>query len=178
MTALFSNKSVRKVAGTAAVYGGTAILGGLAYKAFKNWQHSKQDQSVYENESLATNADMSEEFQLTLLKTMIAAARADGHIDDNEQRRIFDAVNQMKLSTEMKGVIFDLLNQQITIEEIASGTKTLEQKSEVYMFSYMMLDTEHPAEQQHLQNLQTALQLPDDLVLQLKKQALITMQAA
>ncbi len=37
---LLGNKSVRKTATTAAKFGGAAVLGGLAYKAYRNWQIS------------------------------------------------------------------------------------------------------------------------------------------
>ena len=37
MALLLGNKSARKFAGTAATFGGAALLGGLAYKAYKNW---------------------------------------------------------------------------------------------------------------------------------------------
>lgn len=38
MALLMSNKSARNVAGTAAKYGGAAMLGGLAFKAYQKWQ--------------------------------------------------------------------------------------------------------------------------------------------
>ncbi len=39
---LLSSKSGRKLAGSAVKYGGIAVLGGLAYSAYKNWQDQKQ----------------------------------------------------------------------------------------------------------------------------------------
>ena len=50
---------------------------------------------------------------------MIAAAKADAYIDDIEQQRIFNVVEQMDLSTETKGIKFDLLRQQISIEKFS-----------------------------------------------------------
>jgi uncharacterized membrane protein YebE (DUF533 family) len=43
MALLMGNKSARKFAGKAATYGGAALLGGLAYKAFQNWQQNSGD---------------------------------------------------------------------------------------------------------------------------------------
>ena len=52
MAILVSNKSVRKFAATAASYGGAAILGGLAYKALKNWQYGNENKIAHqENEN-------------------------------------------------------------------------------------------------------------------------------
>jgi uncharacterized membrane protein YebE (DUF533 family) len=38
MALLMGNKSARKFAGKTATIGGTALLGGLAFKAYQNWQ--------------------------------------------------------------------------------------------------------------------------------------------
>src|SRR5210317_740511 len=38
MALLVGNKSARKFVGKAATYGGAAVLGGLALKAYENWQ--------------------------------------------------------------------------------------------------------------------------------------------
>ena len=178
MALLVSSKSARKVAGTAATYGGAALLGGLAYKAFKNWQQSNREKSTFDANSFASSDIMSADFQLTLMKAMIAAAKANGHIDSSEQQHIFAAIDQMELTTEMKALVFDLLRKPITIDELVSGTKTLEQKSEVYLVTCMILNPDHTAEQVHLDRLGQALQLPTDLAQQLQIQAQQTMATA
>jgi uncharacterized membrane protein YebE (DUF533 family) len=175
---LLGNKPVRKFAGTAATYGGAALLGGLAYKAYKNWQHGRYDQSpIYEN-SFSSPEIMSPDYQLTLIKAMIAAARANGQIDEIEQQRIFDAIHKMDLSTELKALLFDLLSQPITVSELALGAITLEQKTELYLVSCLIIDPDHPAERAHLAELAEVLNLPAGLVEQLHMQAQQTMAAA
>ena len=181
MALLVSSKSARKFAGKAATYGGAALLGGLAYKAFQNWQqnnsrqtavNSRTAQTIPMQEDTFTSADtLSPDFQFTLIKAMIAAAKSDGHIDATEQQRIFKAVEAIDVSTETKGVIFDLLRQPIAIEELAAGAISTEQKSEVYLASSLVIDPDHPLEQAHLNRLATALQLPQELALQLQLQA-------
>jgi uncharacterized membrane protein YebE (DUF533 family) len=47
MALLMGNKSARKLAGKAATFGGTALLGGLAYKAYQNWQGNQSPQSAH-----------------------------------------------------------------------------------------------------------------------------------
>jgi uncharacterized membrane protein YebE (DUF533 family) len=44
MGLLAGNKSARKFAGKAAVVGGTALIGGIAYKAYRNWQRNNGQQ--------------------------------------------------------------------------------------------------------------------------------------
>jgi len=181
MALLMSNKSARKVAGKAAGYGGAALLGGLAYKAYFNWQHNKgqpataltgTDNMMLDNgEAFAPVDTQPPAFQLQLIKAMIAAAKADGHIDMTEQQHIFNAVEEMDLPNEVKGVIFDLLQQSITIKELVTGAATIEQRSEIYQASCLVIDPEQPSEQAHLQQLASALELPEGLAEQLHWQA-------
>jgi uncharacterized membrane protein YebE (DUF533 family) len=179
MALLVSNKSARKFAGKAATYGGAAVLGGLAYSAFSNWKkQSSSPQSHHTaqkleqvNESSFTQAADSNDFQVKLLKAMIASAKADGHIDQQEQQRIFDAVEQMQLSEQMKSTLYELMRHPISIGELASDVDTIEQKSELYLASCFAINLDNPAEQAHLDGLAYALRLPFDLAEQLQKQA-------
>jgi len=171
---LVGNKKARKFAGKAATYGGAAVLGGLAYRALQSWQQNKaapgtSDQS--EVASLEPPARHSSQFELAAIKAMIAAAKADGHINDIEQQRIFNAIEQMDLSVEMKALVFDLLRQPISVEEIAQGIDSLEEKSELYLASCLIIDPDHPLELAHLEQLAKALDLPPGLPQQLQLQA-------
>jgi uncharacterized membrane protein YebE (DUF533 family) len=102
---------------------------------------------------------------------MIGAAKSDGHIDEIEQKRIFDAVEQMSLSSEMKGLVFDLLRQPIYVEELAHNAQNMEQKSEVYLASCLAIDLDNSCEHNYLSKLATALGLPSELAEQIKVQA-------
>jgi uncharacterized membrane protein YebE (DUF533 family) len=181
MALLIGNKSARKFAGKAATYGGSALIGGLAYKAFQNWKQNSSDQTgmptgsnsmtLPDEQAFMSGEVMQPAFELTLIKAMIAAAKADGHIDSNEQQRIFNAVGQMGLSSEMKGMVFDLLQQQITVEELANNIEKVEQKSELYLASCLAINSDHPSEQEHLDHLAAALELPQALTHELQWQA-------
>ena len=178
MGLLVGNKKGRKFAGNAATMGGAALIGGIAFKAYKNWQQNNQQSSLqtttpplhYSGEQVVST-EISKDFQLTLIKAMIAAAKSDGHIDEVEQKRIFDAVEQMALSSEMKGLVFDLLRQPIYIEELVYGAQGMEQKSEVYLASCLTIDLDSTAEHSYLNKLASALTLPLDLAEQIKNQA-------
>ncbi|MFT4747022.1 MAG: uncharacterized membrane protein YebE (DUF533 family) [Congregibacter sp.] len=178
MGLLVGSKKGRKFAGKAATVGGAALIGGIAFKAYKNWQQNNQQSSLqsttpplHYSGDQATSTEISQDFQLTLIKAMIAAAKSDGHIDEVEQKRIFDAVEQMSLSSEIKGLVFDLLRQPIYVEELAHGAQGMEQKSEVYLASCLTIDLDNPAEHNYLNKLAGALGLPLDLAEQIKSQA-------
>ena len=180
MALLLGNKSARKFAGKAAKYGGAAVLGGLAHKAFQSWQQNNAGQTsdttpngmaMPDESAFACSDVMQPAFELTLIKAMIAAAKADGHIDQGEQQRIFKAVEEMDLPNEMKGMVFDLLQQQITVEELVCGVDKIEQKAELYLASCLAIKPDQPSEQAHLDQLATALALPQGLTHELLWQA-------
>jgi uncharacterized membrane protein YebE (DUF533 family) len=178
MAMLMSNKSARKFAGKAATYGGAAVLGGLAYKAFQNWQRNDSEYDSSAPVQLKTSDEntfvedaLQPAFELKLIQAMIAAAKADGQIDEREQGHIFDTVDQMQMSTEMKGMVFDLMHRPITVADLAQGVHSIEQKSEVYLASCLVMTPDHPAELAHLDELGRALALPEGLAQQLQSQA-------
>lgn len=177
MALILSNKSARKFAGTAATFGGAALLGGLAYKAYQNWQQGKQDATPVHEDSFSSAEILSPDYQLTLIKAMIAAARADGHIDANEQQHIFEAVDKMALTTAEKALVLDLLHQPIKIDELVQGATTLEQKSELYLVSCLIADPDQHVEKVYLAQLAGRLDLPPELAQQLQDQARQTMAA-
>ncbi len=198
---LLGNKSVRKTATTAAKYGGAAMLGGLAYKAYSNWQKnnigpvnskatntphhtlnqtntSKQNEYVTNNNLQHDNyfdqTASSDEFQLSIVKAMIASARADGSIDTKEQKNISDAIDSMNLDTKTKNELFELFISPISIEDITRELDTVEKKSEIYLASCLAIDLDDHREYVHLSNLSRALGLPPGLESQLRSTAMQT----
>ena len=92
MGLLVGSKKGRKFAGKAATVGGAALIGGIAFKAYKNWQQKNQQTSAHSPENnLGDNSahnpaapphyagdkavpqEVSQDFQLTLIKAMIGA---------------------------------------------------------------------------------------------------------
>ncbi len=176
MALLMGNKSARKFAGKAAGYGGAAVLGGLAFNAYRNWKDQQGSTGAQAGPESGRELIDPPELQhpiteMTLIKAMIAAAKADGHLDQKEQKRIHDVVGQMSLSAETKGAIYDLLQREISIEELLDPAASMEQKSEVYLASCLVIDIDHPQEREHLGRLAQAFELPPGLPEQLENQA-------
>lgn len=177
MALLLGNKSARKFAGKAATVGGAAVLGGLAYQAYRQWQSTSP--ATPTSSTAATQGperidapDLQQPAaDLTIIKAMISAAQADGRIDQLEHERIFQAVDQMALSDSIKASVFDYLRQPPAVEELASEVDTLEQRSEVYLAACLVAGGNHPAERTYLETLARSLALPAGLAPQLEHQA-------
>jgi len=165
---LINNKPARNFAGSAATYGGAAVLGGLAFKAYKNWQLNMNDQKTalidhgYKDFYYGRH-EVAPDYELKLIKAMIGAAKADGHIDTEEQQRIFRAVAQMNISDEMKSTVFDLLNHPVPLNEIVIGVHDTGQKAELFLAACLVSDPLLPSVRIHLNQLAEALVLPEKL---------------
>ena len=96
-----------QVAGSALKLGGLAAIAGLGYQAYKNYQAGQGARCTLPDAQppIARTPAATREFRfqhqppasrndfvLVLVRAMIAAARADGHIDDAERARIMDKV--------------------------------------------------------------------------------------
>ena len=99
--------------GPALKLGGIAAIGGLAYKAYQNYKNGDKpaDPAAPQDKTLLpppedtsfhpSQAPQGEaEFALTLVRAMIAAANADGHIDEAEQKKIADKLALSGISAE------------------------------------------------------------------------------
>lgn len=176
---LLGNKKARKFAGKAAGYGGAAVIGGLAFQALQNWkQNAPGGQRTVQSTSpemkpvpAAVQPGMDYSFELKVITAMVAAAKADGHIDGSEQERIFAAVDRMALSSELKALVLDLLRKPVSVADVARGVESLEQKAELYMASCLAIDEDDPRERAYLSQLADALALPEGLASQISAQA-------
>ena len=92
-------------------------------------------------------------------------------MDQAEQGRIFKAIIQLDLSTDMKAQVVDLLARPISIAEITHGVTDMTQKSELYLASCLAINPDHPSEKLHLDQLSQALELPGELTDQIHEQA-------
>lgn len=198
---LMGNKGARKVAGKAATYGGMAVLGGLAFKAFQNWQANRslgQAEQFTERDfqtmpkaflpeysatssggpSSGGSVQSNQSLELAVLKSMIAAAKADGHIDSSEMRQIHERIEMFNLSREQKELVFSSLDRDVAPSELAALVSTIEHRSEVYLASCLVCGSHAPQERAYLDKLSQALSLPEDLKKHLEYQARAVMEPA
>jgi uncharacterized membrane protein YebE (DUF533 family) len=181
---LLGTKKGRKMAGKAAKIGGVAVLGGLAYKAYNDWQASKAGgptagQSATEPAPQSPMKNVTPEAEGTaflpapeaernalgvkIIQAMIAAAKADGHIDTQEQQRIFGKFDEAGLGMEEKAFLMDELRKPLDIDAIVALADNTEQAVEIYAASCLAIDPDDPAEQAYLAMLSARLKLAPEL---------------
>ena len=175
---LMGSKSGRKMAGTALQLGGMAVVGAIAYKAYRDWQGGKTvTQSTIPHGGPASlqqppantpfsPASEAEQQSLSrhLLRAMIAAAKADGHIDAKEQAAIFAEMDKLPLDTDDKAFVMDELRKPLDVDAVARAARTPEEAASIYAASLLAIDIDNPSVRAYLGLLAARLRLDDGLV--------------
>jgi uncharacterized membrane protein YebE (DUF533 family) len=167
----------RAVTGSALKVGGLAAVAGLAYKAYQNYKNGDAAAEAPSNkdpellpppegtEFHPSQAPQGEtEFALTLVRAMISAARADGHIDDDERKKIGDKVGLAGIGEEAGAFLMQELERPLDLDELVAAAKTEAQKVELYTASRLAIEADSRAERGYLDLLAGRLGVPDALV--------------
>lgn len=162
----------RKLAGTGLKLGGLAAVGGLAYKAYQNWQDKQTQPPPPPGPPIGElTGPPAERRSLALLRAMIAAAKADGHVDQSEQSQIDQYIENLGLEPSTLHFVKSELVKPLDPNEVASGADSPEAAAEIYLTSCIMVDAQSPMERTYLDLLAKALELEPDLVRSLEDQA-------
>lgn len=171
MGLLIGSKKARKVGGKVAVYGGLAALGVLAYKAYGNWNAQKGLTPQREPQTLdRLPAVQAEQHSQAILKALVAAAKADGHIDDRERQLIEGEFTKLDNDQELQHWLHAELNKPLDPTDVARAASTPEMAAEMYIASVMLVDEENFMEKSYLDELARQLKLEPGLKTELEKQ--------
>ena len=189
-TSMLMGKSGRKMMGKAAKYGAVAAVGGLAYHAWN--QHRQKQAGAGQAQGQAapqaagsvpaieadydaapqnsaflpapTDENAQEALGKSVVRAMIAAAKADGKIDAEEKAAIFERLNAMDLDADAKAFVFDELSAPLDLNAVIAGADTPEHAAEIYAASLVAIEADTAAEKAYLQMLAARLELAPELV--------------
>lgn len=170
---LMGGSGTRKLAGSALKVGGAALIGGLAYKAYQDWQAGKAAPAVAEPAALPapegtaflpSDPVAADNLSARLLRAMVAAAKADGHVTPSERRRIGDQLSTLGLGGEAQAMIEAELDSPLDVGTIAALANGPEEAAEIYAASLLVVDPDAPAEKGYLAMLAARMNLPPGLV--------------
>jgi uncharacterized membrane protein YebE (DUF533 family) len=173
---LLGSRGGRRLGGKAVTYGGLAALGMLAYKAYGNWQAQQANAgraSTTQAEPKTVDRlppDQVEEHSRGILKALVAAAKSDGHVDDQERKMIEAELGQMTDDGELQRWLEAELNKPLDPVDVAASATTPEMASEMYLASVLMVDEEQYMERAYLDELARQLKLDPQLKAELESQ--------
>lgn len=178
---LAGTKTGRKLGKNALIYGGTALVGGLAYKAWRDWKDGKPASvsatpaaavvgetlpAVPPSDStfLPSTDQQEKDIGRALVRAMIGAAKADGQIDPDERQRIEEQIAALGLDRDIRSFVHNELAGPLDIDAIVAPAECEETAAEIYAASLMAIDRRGAAEQAYLTLLASRLNLAPGLV--------------
>ena len=172
MGLLSGNKKARKFGGKALTYGGLAALGVIAYKAYGNWQASQANAPQGEPQTIDRLPPAQvEQHSKGILKALVAAAKADGHVDERERALIEGEFTKLDNDRELQSWLHAELNKPLDPADVARAAGTPEMAAEMYIASVMLVDDQQEAERSYLDELAGELKINPDLQVHLERQA-------
>jgi uncharacterized membrane protein YebE (DUF533 family) len=156
----------RSLAATAAKVGGLALIGGLAYKAYQNYQAGRPALAGPADQLPLTAAPEGSGFEAgalsndgasLLIRTMIAAAAADGRIDASERQRILGSLRRAGSSAEAQRFLMQEVQRPASPADLARAVSSPEQAVQVYTAARIAVDLDGEEEHAFLTALATQL---------------------
>lgn len=176
------SKKGRKMAGSAMKLGGAAVIGGLAWNAYQNYRDQNSpapDENRPQATGLAESARGGQRWEgisqeqflpqstgdaahrdLLVLRAMITAAHADGHIDGDERTAIFARIEQLDLSHAEKGLLLEEVSSPLDIKQLVQQVPSRAMAAEVFAAALLVASTPSPSHRLFLQDLADQLALP------------------
>ena len=158
--------------GGGANYAALASLGMMAFQAYQAWQRSQASapQEAPRTVDLLAGPQV-EEHSHAILRALIAAAKADGRIDDAEKRMISTEIGRHTDDPQLQQWLDDEVAKPLDAREVAQSATDPGMASEMYLASVMLVDDQQDAERNYLDELAAALQIEPQLQMHLEQQA-------
>lgn len=167
---LLGNKKMRKMGGKLALYGGVAAVGVLAYKAYGEYR-KQQDGSTAEPQTVdRLPPPQAELHSQAILQALVAAAKADGHIDAREREVIEGEFTRIDNDPGLRQWLHAELEKPLDPAEVARAATTPEMASEMYLASLLAADEQSFMERAYLDELARQLKIDDALKARLEAQ--------
>jgi uncharacterized membrane protein YebE (DUF533 family) len=157
--------------------GTMAAVGAVAYKAYESYRRGQlggqpgaaapaSGAAAWSAPATPTGTASD---ALTLLRAMIAAAKADGQIDAAESQKIHEQLARASLSAEEKGFLLEELARPLNVDAVVAGVRTPQQAAEVYTASRLVIADASAAEQAYLGLLAARLNLESAITAELDR---------
>jgi uncharacterized membrane protein YebE (DUF533 family) len=153
-------------------YATLASLGMMAFQAYQSWQRS---QAAAPQQAVRTVDQLSgpeaEDHSHAILRALIAAAKADGRIDEQEEQLIYAEIKRQTNDPQLQQWLDEEVSKPLDAAEVARSAKDPAMAAEMYLASVMLVDDQQDAERAYLDELASALQIDPTLQVHLEQQA-------
>ena len=160
----------RRMLGTGVKIGGMAAIGGLAYKAYQDWKNGRsggEATALPAPEGSAFNpaeGAAADDLATHMLQAMIAAAKADGEVTDEERAAIDGQLEVLGLGADTNDLIRAELDAPLDVGRIAALAGSEAEAVQLYTATLLVVDEANPAEKGYLAMLAARMNLDPALI--------------
>jgi uncharacterized membrane protein YebE (DUF533 family) len=163
----------RDIAASTAKLGGLAVIGGLAYKAWQNYQAGRpiidtgtgiEAAPVASPFGETADAAADQRTALLVVRAMIAAAAADGVVDEAERQHIVGGLTRTGLGAAETAFLDAEFARPLTVDALAAEVSSPEIAAQVYTAARLAIVPDNIAEKAFLARLAAGLKLDPGLV--------------
>jgi uncharacterized membrane protein YebE (DUF533 family) len=158
---MLTSKEGRKLGKKTLKMGGVAAVGALAYAAYQRYSAGQQSPPI--ESSSQPRAPLAREVEgtaflppendtagrdalgLTLVRAMIAAARADGTLDAQESQAIFQRIQALGLNADDQALLVAEMGRPVDMDALVSRADSIEVAAEIYLASLLAIDPDTAA---------------------------------
>ncbi|MCY1413731.1 Inner membrane protein YebE [compost metagenome] len=113
----------------------------------------------------------ADDHSLAILRALIAAAKADGRIDEQEKQTIYAEISRHTEDPQLQAWLDQEVQRPLDAAEVAQSARDPGMAAEMYLASVMLVDDQQDAERTYLDELAYQLKLDPDLQAHLEQQA-------
>ncbi|MBL8314650.1 MAG: tellurite resistance TerB family protein [Rubrivivax sp.] len=178
---LLGTSSGRRMGGKVLKYGSVAAIGALAWKAYQEHQASQAARAaptpaggpggVQPTVFEALPAPQQETHSQAILTAMIAAAKADGHLDERERGLLQAELQRVQADAATQQWAVQAVERPASAADVAALAQGPEMAAEIYLASVLVVDESNPAERSYLDDLAQRLRLAPSLKADLEAKA-------
>lgn len=164
--------STQRRSGGGTNYAALASLGMMAFQAYQAWQRSQATapQQAPRTVDLLSGPEV-EDHSHAVLRALIAAAKADGRIDDAEKHMISTEIGRHTDDPQLQQWPDDEVARPLDAADVAQSATDPAMAAEMYLASVMLVDDQQDAERSYLDELAAALKIDPQLQVHLEQQA-------
>lgn len=167
---LLGTRTGRSIAGSAVKLGGLAVIGGLAYKAYMNYQQGAAPAGADLQRLAAPPAGsgfepgtVTNDHATTMIRAMVAAAAADGRIDASEREKLLSGLGGSSMPEAARAFLAQEIANPASVDEIAQAVTSQEEAVQIYTAARITVDADVDEEHAFLAALAERLGLDEGL---------------
>jgi uncharacterized membrane protein YebE (DUF533 family) len=158
--------SGRRSSSSALLLQGGAALAALAWGKYKDMMKdagSKPGASLASGIARTSSGASGDGRAERAIRALVFAAKADGHIDDEERRNIDAALRKISAGPEAERLVREAIEQPLDPALVARGVSSHDEALQLYVLSRSVIDVDQFMEINYLDALARALDIPDNV---------------